>query len=316
MIKERSAGAVVYYRKNKEILILLLKGDNRYDMPKGHLENDEDDLSAAKREIFEETSLKPKILEHFSMKIEYQFRSNKLVEKSVVYFIGKSSTQNVKVSKEHKGYEWLEIESALEKIAYDNLKHVISKAYEYILKYEKIHDLNKEYAKLPYINKNWDLSKKYVKGYGPLNTDVMIVGQAPGRLEDEKLLPFIGRSGVLLNSKIERLGISRDSCYITSAVQFFPPKNRIPTDKEIYICKNFLIKQIEIIKPKFIITLGSISTKVLLNIDKVSKHHGELIKINNIQYMITFHPAAALRFKRISKIMDNDFDLFKKYINK
>ncbi len=89
----------------------------------------------------------------------------------------------------------------------------------------------------------------------------------------------------------------------------------MPSDKEVEACEPFLLQQIEVIKPKYIILLGSLANKVILDIDKVSEKHGSLIEKNNRVYMVTYHPAAGLRFKRISNIMDKDFEIFRDNLN-
>ncbi len=300
-----------------DIQFLLLKKTNgEYDFAKGHFEEGEDDETTARREILEETGLEPEFLPFFYTDVKYFLKSKgKKTLKTVRYFIAKSKTKNVSISKEHSGYFWLTERELFNKVIYKNTKEILNEVFEYVKKFEAINKINEKYSRLPG-NKGWMLSKRFVPGAGPVNANIMIIGQAPGRQEDEMLLPFVGRSGILLNEKIRRLEIERKYIYITSCVQFFPPKNRMPTDDEIEMCKPFLSAQIEIIKPKFIILLGSLSAKVNLNIEKVSEMHGHIIEKNNIVYLITFHPAAGLRFKRIKEIMDNDFDIFRKCIEK
>lgn len=317
MISERSAGAIIYENQKGVIKYLLLrKHDGNYDLPKGHLEKEEDDLTAAKREIFEESGLKPEILKFFSKDVTYIFtEKGKTIKKTVRYFIGKIQNQKVKISNEHIDYVWVDKENFVKKVKYKNMVPILKEAIEYVEKYESIEEINKRYKELPKKYSEWDLSERHVKGDGPVNAKIMMIGQAPGRFEDEKLLPFIGRSGELLNKKIQILGVQREQIYITSCVQFFPPKNRMPSDKEVEACEPFLLQQIEVIKPKYIILLGSLANKVILDIDKVSEKHGSLIEKNNRIYMVTYHPAAGLRFKRISNIMDKDFEIFRDNLN-
>ncbi len=315
---EHSSGAFIYINEGDRLLFLLLKKTNgEYDFAKGHFERGEDDEATARREILEETGLKPEFLPFFYIDTKYFFKNRgKKILKTVRYFIAKSKTKKISISKEHSGYLWLTENELYNKVIYKNTKEILNNVFEYVKKFEAIDKINENYSKLPEHKKGWMLSRRFVPGTGPVNAKIMIIGQAPGRQEDEKLLPFIGRSGILLNEKLQRLGIERKLIYITSCVQFFPPKNRIPTEDEVELCKPFLNAQIEIIKPKFIILLGSLSAKVNLGIEKVSQMHGQLIEKNDIMYMITFHPAAGLRFKRIKDIMDNDFDIFSKYIEK
>lgn len=316
MKTERSAGAIIYKKENNTFLFLLLKKTNgELDFAKGHVEEGETDKIAAMREIFEETGLKPEFLPNFNKEIKYTFKRNKNnITKTVKYYIAKTDTKKIIISKEHSMYEWLSKDEIFKKIKYKDIIPLLNEIFLYVNNYEALEDLNNEYRKLPESIEQWALSYRLVPGSGPSNAKIMIIGQAPGKQEDEKLLPFIGRSGMLLNEKIKRLGVKREDIYITSCVQFFPPKNRMPTTEEIEICKPFLFKQIDIIKPKYIITLGSLAAKVLLNVEKVSIMHGKLIEKNGITFMITFHPAAGLRFKRIKNIMDNDFDIFREYL--
>src|SRR5271154_3141943 len=103
--------------------------------------------------------------------------------------------------------------------------------------------LNSKYKRLPALIKGWSLSRRFVPGEGPLTAKVMLIGQAPGRTEDELLRPFIGTSGKFLDTLIGMAGLERKSVYICSVVQYFPPKNRIPTDEEIEACNGFLLRQ-------------------------------------------------------------------------
>jgi len=89
---------------------------------------------------------------------------------------------------------------------------------------------------------------------------------------------FVGRSGKLLDEILKKSRIKRSEIYITSVVQFFPPANRVPTAKEIELCKPFLEKQINIIKPKFIILLGSVASKATLGVENIDENHGKIVK--------------------------------------
>ncbi len=318
MIFEFSSGAVIF-RKDQDgkILFLLLeKANGEYDLPKGHIEKGESAVEAAKREITEETGLSVEFIPGFSIMTKYFFYKNKSkVLKKNKLFLAEVRSSKVTISPEHKGYSWLTFEEITEKIKYKNTKTLFKEASSYIRKKELMDKLNSEYAKLPSSEKIWNLSKRLVPGEGPLNASVMLVGQAPGKNEDESLRPFIGRSGKLLSSMMYKAGINRSDTYITSTVQFFPPANRLPTENEVALCMPFLMRQIEIIKPSFIITLGSLSGKVLAGVESIEKEHGRIIKRNPITYMVTYHPAAALRFKRVLELMSEDFKKFGREIN-
>ncbi|MGD0728889.1 MAG: uracil-DNA glycosylase [Candidatus Micrarchaeaceae archaeon] len=183
-------------------------------------------------------------------------------------------------------------------------------------KNNEIRKLNLEYSKLPSISKEWDLSSRFVPGEGPLNAEIMLVGQAPGRNEDIQLRPFIGTSGKFLDKLIGLAGLERGNVYICSVVQFFPPENRIPTDQEVEMCKPFLLRQIEIVNPKLIIMLGSLSCKTLADVEQVSKNHGKMIKKENVNYFVSLHPSAAVRIRTKMPIMEKDFRRLKQQIKK
>ena len=175
--------------------------------------------------------------------------------------------------------------------------------------------LNSEYARLP-SRKDWLLSGNFVPGDGPVDADVMIIGQAPGRNEDIQLKPFIGTSGKFLDRLIGIAGLERKNVYICSVVQFFPPENRIPNDDEVELCRGFLFRQIEIVDPRVIILVGSLSCKTVLGIDGIAKMHGKVMNKNGRTYLLSMHPAAAVRIRTKMPIMEEDFRKFKSVIAK
>jgi DNA polymerase len=136
-----------------------------------------------------------------------------------------------------------------------------------------------------------------VFGVGSPTAKLMFVGEAPGKNEDLKGEPFIGRAGKLLTSIIEAMGLTRQEVYITNVVKSRPPNNRTPTTLERETCKKLILfKEIEIIKPKIICTLGSPSTKALIGDDiMISKVRGNFFSFKNTLVMPTYHPAYLLR---------------------
>ncbi len=145
-----------------------------------------------------------------------------------------------------------------------------------------------------------DLSKSrrnIVFGEGNPNTNLMFVGEAPGATEDEKGRPFVGRAGELLTKMIENvLNIKREDVYIANIVKCRPPNNRVPTPKEALTCKPYLEKQIEIIKPKLIVALGSTAYRYLTNdTTPISQVRGNFFKSDDIMILPTFHPSFLLR---------------------
>lgn len=316
---EYSAGSFVYTKdrmRDKILFLLLIKENGEYDMPKGHIEKGESAETAAKREVNEETGLDISIIPYFSTSTSYFFHSAKgKTLKKVRFFLSYVEKPRVRISYEHKGYEWADYDEAVKKIKYKDLIRIFPNVKEYAERYELIRKLNYEYSLLPKKEKAWELSCRLVPGDGPLNGRLMLVGQAPGRLEDKKLRPFVGRSGKLLDRLLSKIKIGRKNAYITSVVQFFPPKNRMPTDMEVELCKGFLFRQIEIIKPRYAILLGNLASSILLGMAKMHSNHGTIIKKDGITYMVTFHPAAALRFRDIFDLMLEDFKKFKGVVN-
>ena len=316
---EYSAGAVIYsYRNGSRRFLFLVREDGRLDLPKGKIEKKESAKEAAIREIREESGLSVRLSPFFEYGVDYWYAlKGEKVKKHVSMFIAKvSGTIKVKISWEHKGYEWLDYGSAMEKLPYEGWKALVAKANKYIDKEELMEKLNEEYAKIPIRNKSWSLSKKLVRGEGSLNANVMFVGQAPGANEEREGRPFIGISGRLLDKLIASAGLKRTSCYITSVVQFFPPKNRIPADDEIGLCKSFLLAQIEIIKPRIVVLLGSVAARTVVGADRIMERHGNCIKKGNVVYFLTLHPAAAVRLKKNVPVMERDFAKLKELVKK
>jgi len=154
----------------------------------------------------------------------------------------------------------------------------------------------------------WKFRKNAVPGEGPANARLMIIGEAPGASEDESGRPFIGKAGKFLNKLLEKNKIDRKKIFITNVVKCRPPKNRVPEDDEINICaKNYLEKQIELIKPKMILLLGNTAVKTFFASFELSEHHGKIIKTAKRLYAFTYHPSAA-RFTKIRKKIEKDFE--------
>ncbi len=308
---EYSAGAFIYRIKgDKAEFLILTKSNGEHDLAKGHIEKGESAEAAAKREIKEETNLEPQLLPFFTTKTEYFFRSRgETIHKWVKYFIGKvAPSQRVRISYEHKGYQWLGYGESLKALGHKDLAEIFPSVLEYIRRYERMEELNREYGRLPEKAKKWELSRRHVRGEGRLDAKIMILGQAPGRNEDVQLRPFIGRSGRLLERILKGAKIRRADAYITSVVQFFPPANRMPSRQEIEMCEPFLFRQIEIIRPEYVVLLGNLATGSILDMDEVEKNHGRIIRKGGVTYMITFHPAAALRSTGTLKLMEKDFE--------
>ncbi len=136
-----------------------------------------------------------------------------------------------------------------------------------------------------------------VFGVGNPNADLMFVGEAPGADEDEQGEPFVGRAGQLLTKIIEAMGFQRSDVYIANILKCRPPNNRPPEPDEVATCEPFLFKQIDSIKPKVIVALGTHAAHTLLKIDTpISKIRGHVLDFRgDVKVVPTFHPAYLLR---------------------
>lgn len=135
-----------------------------------------------------------------------------------------------------------------------------------------------------------------VFGSGSAHADVMIVGEGPGQQEDEQGLPFVGRSGQLLETLLGEVGFARADVYIANVVKCRPPRNRDPRPDEIDACKGYLRRQIQLVDPVCVITLGNFSTKLLLRTTNgITRMRGTVYEWWGRHLVPTFHPAAALR---------------------
>ena len=133
-------------------------------------------------------------------------------------------------------------------------------------------------------------------GDGSTKAELMFVGEAPGKNEDEQGLPFVGRAGKLLTKIIESIGLKREDVFIANILKCRPPENRNPNPKEIAVCSPFLHKQIELIKPKVICTLGKFASQTLLETEvPISQLRGKFYFYRGIKLMPTYHPAYLLR---------------------
>ncbi|OQA03431.1 MAG: Uracil DNA glycosylase superfamily protein [Planctomycetes bacterium ADurb.Bin401] len=163
----------------------------------------------------------------------------------------------------------------------------------------------------------WQSRKIAVPGEGPVPCRVLFIGEAPGNMEDKTGKPFTGMSGKFLDLMLNEIDMKRQQFYITSSVKCRPPKNRPPKDDELAICKeNWLNKQIYLIKPQLIVLLGKTALKQMLGLNEnLVNCHGRIIDYHGIECLITFHPAASMRFPKIRKEMKKDFQRFKEMIN-
>ena len=152
---------------------------------------------------------------------------------------------------------------------------------------------------------------KLVFGAGNADADLLFVGEAPGASEDQQGLPFVGRAGKLLDQLLEEVGLERGDVFITNVLKCRPPGNRDPLPDEIDICGPYLYRQIELIEPKVICTLGNFATKLLTGRPEgITKVHGrpqerEVAGRVVLLYPL-FHPAAALRTDSVRELLRED----------
>ena len=135
-----------------------------------------------------------------------------------------------------------------------------------------------------------------VFGDGNAKAELVFVGEGPGHDEDVQGLPFVGRAGKLLTQMIEAMGLERRDVYICNVVKCRPPENRTPEKGEIATCLPFLLRQIETIRPRVIVCLGSVAAQALLGTNRsISHYRGEWLEFRGARLMATYHPAYLLR---------------------
>jgi uracil-DNA glycosylase family 4 len=154
--------------------------------------------------------------------------------------------------------------------------------------------------------------KSVVFGAGNADADLMFVGEAPGASEDEQGLPFVGRAGKLLSRLLEEIGLSREEVFIANTLKCRPPGNRDPQPVEIDNCHEYLLRQVELIEPSVICTLGNFSTKLLRGDPTgITRLHGqpEVIELGRraVRLYPIYHPAAALYTPRMLETLREDF---------
>ncbi len=138
--------------------------------------------------------------------------------------------------------------------------------------------------------------KNLVFGSGNPDADIAVVGEAPGADEDEQGFPFVGRAGKLLTDILAAIKLSREEVYICNILKCRPPENRNPMPDEILNCEPYLAKQLELIKPKLILALGTFAAQTLLKTkEPLGKLRGRFHLYKDIKTMVTYHPAALLR---------------------
>jgi len=180
---------------------------------------------------------------------------------------------------------------------------------------EQLHEEIKRCARCP-LHKT---RRNAVPGEGSGRLGVMIVGEAPGSSEDEQGRPFVGTAGSLLNETLTTLDVERGDLYITNVVKCRPPGNRTPTREEVAACLPYLLRQIEILRPRRIIALGAVSAGALLGligrqVERVGDVRGKCFRGRvagvDVEICVTYHPAAVLRNPRLREAFAEDLAAF------
>jgi DNA polymerase len=145
-----------------------------------------------------------------------------------------------------------------------------------------------------------------VPGKGNFQSDVIFVGEAPGRNEDKNGEPFVGVAGKKLSIALEKAKISRDEVYITNIVKCRPPNNRVPKTSERNTCQEYLKQEISIIKPKIICILGNTAFNSILGGSEITKFRGKIVRKDNQLYFLTIHPAATIYNQKLIDVLESD----------
>ena len=147
-----------------------------------------------------------------------------------------------------------------------------------------------------------------VPGKGDFQSDVIFVGEAPGRNEDKNGEPFVGAAGKKLSAALEKVGVSREDVYITNVVKCRPPNNRVPNTNERDTCKEYLKNEISIIKPKIICVLGNTAFNSVLGGSEITKFRGKLVRKDKQLYFLTIHPAATIYNQGLISTLNEDIE--------
>ncbi|MAG02884.1 uracil-DNA glycosylase [Candidatus Pacearchaeota archaeon] len=173
-----------------------------------------------------------------------------------------------------------------------------------------------------------DGAKNLVFGKGNPEASIIFIGEAPGRNEDEQGEPFVGAAGKNLNRLLEKVGLSLDDVYIANILKYRPPENRDPTPDEIMMHTPYLLRQIKVIRPKVVCSLGNYATKFFFakgdvedmkNQPGITNVHGKarMIEINEaeIKLIPLFHPAAIIYNRKLLVDWENDMEIIKREIS-
>ncbi len=156
--------------------------------------------------------------------------------------------------------------------------------------------------------------KHSVPGEGPSDAKLMLIGEGPGFYENEQGRPFVGQAGKLLEDLLASIGMRREQVFITNVVKCRPPGNRDPQPDELTACAGYLDRQIEVIRPEIIVTLGRFSMAKFLPNVRISDVHGQSFTVRGQLVVPMYHPAAALHQPSLRPQLEKDFQHLPEYI--
>ncbi|HVO75706.1 MAG TPA: uracil-DNA glycosylase [Ignavibacteriaceae bacterium] len=182
-------------------------------------------------------------------------------------------------------------------------------AWEKASTLDELESLIKNCSKCPL----WESRTNFVFGTGDPKAKIMCIGEGPGAEEDKQGKPFVGRAGQLLTDILKAIKFTREEVYIANVLKSRPPGNRTPLPQEMEMCMPYLLKQIELIKPKLILCLGLTAAQALLRKkESMGNLRGKLFEFNGSKVMVTYHPAALLRNPNLKKDCWEDVKKFRK----
>src|SRR5215831_1508852 len=155
-----------------------------------------------------------------------------------------------------------------------------------------------------------------VPGTGPVDAEIMIVGEAPGFTEDVQGKPFVGPAGKLLDTLLAQIGLSRQHVFITNVLKCRPPQNRDPMPNEAETCLPYLRQQFALVRPKAVLILGRHALERMLpGVGAISRVHGQIFMRSGVAFMPCYHPAAALHNGALLADLQRDFDRVREYLD-
>lgn len=171
-----------------------------------------------------------------------------------------------------------------------------------------IHDINRQYTRDPAFAHLREEGSHFVPGEGPFDAPVLVIGEAPGRQEDQERRPFAGRSGGVLNRLLEIYGgIAREACYVTNVLKYRPPGNRDPEPDEVAASKPYVAREVVYIEPTVIVLVGRFALQLVFPDETISIAHGKPREYRGRMYLPTYHPAVALYNKAMVNDLRKDF---------